>query len=57
VASSIEHDGGGCRWAAAVLYDPEVWPYTPVAEQRNPVHGTQEAAAIARLAQPRSTEG
>jgi hypothetical protein len=48
VASSIEHDGGGCRWAAAVLYDPEVWPYTPVAEQRNPVRGAQVAAAIAR---------
>ncbi|MDX6339554.1 MAG: hypothetical protein QOG05_6894 [Streptosporangiaceae bacterium] len=32
----------------AVLYDPEVWPYTPVAEQRNPVRGAREAAAITR---------
>lgn len=32
----------------AVLYDPEVWPYTPPAEQRNPVQGAREAAAIAR---------
>ena len=32
----------------AVLYDPEVWPYTPAAEQRNPVRAAQEAAAIAR---------
>ncbi len=32
----------------AVLYDPEVWPYTPVAEQRNPVQGAQQAAAITR---------
>ena len=32
----------------AVLYDPEVWPYTPVAEQRNPVQAAQQAAAITR---------
>jgi hypothetical protein len=32
----------------AVLYDPEVWPYTPVTEQRNPVRAAQEAAAITR---------
>ena len=32
----------------AVLYDPEVWPYTPVTEQRNPVQAAQQAAAVAR---------
>jgi hypothetical protein len=32
----------------AVLYDPEVWPYTPVSEQRNPVQAAQQAAAITR---------
>ena len=32
----------------AVLYDPEVWPYTPVAEQRHPVLAAQQAAAITR---------
>jgi len=32
----------------AVLYDPEVWPYTPVTEQRNPVRAAQEAAAVTR---------
>ena len=32
----------------AVLYDPEVWPYTPVAEQRNPVRAAQQAAAVTR---------
>jgi hypothetical protein len=32
----------------AVLYDPEVWPYTPVSEQRNPVRAAQQAAAITR---------
>jgi hypothetical protein len=32
----------------AVLYDPEVWPYTPVSEQRNPVLAAQQAAAITR---------
>jgi len=36
---------GGTR---AVLYDPEVWPYTPVSEQRNPVQAAQQAAAITR---------
>ena len=32
----------------AVLYDPEAWPYTPVAEQRNPVRAAREAAAVTR---------
>ena len=44
--------GGGRRPASlrnrAVLYDPEVWPYTPVAEQRHPVLAAQQAAAITR---------
>ena len=31
-----------------VLYDPEVWPYTPVAEQRQPVQAARQAAAVAR---------
>jgi hypothetical protein len=32
----------------AVLYDPEVWPYTPVTEQRNPVQAARQAAAVTR---------
>ena len=32
----------------AVLYDPEVWPYTPMSEQRNPVQAAQQAAAVTR---------
>jgi hypothetical protein len=32
----------------AVLYDPEVWPYTPVAEQRNPIQAAREAAAVTK---------
>jgi hypothetical protein len=35
----------------AVLYDPEVWPYTPVAEQRNPAQAAQQAAAVTRAHQ------
>jgi hypothetical protein len=31
----------------AVLYDPEVWSYTPAAEQRNPVQAATQAAALA----------
>ena len=30
-----------------VLYDPEVWPYTPVAEQRDPAQAAGQALAIA----------
>jgi len=30
-----------------VLYDPEAWPFTPVAEQRNPVRAATAAAAAA----------
>jgi hypothetical protein len=32
----------------AVLYDPEVWPYTPVTEQRHPVQAARQAAAVTR---------
>jgi len=32
----------------AVLYDPEVWAYTPAAEQRDPVQAAAEAAELAR---------
>jgi hypothetical protein len=32
----------------AVLYDPEVWSYTPVGEQRNPIRAAQQAAAVTR---------
>lgn len=31
----------------AVLYDPEVWPYTPASEQRDPVRSATEAAELA----------
>jgi hypothetical protein len=31
----------------AVLYDPEAWPYTPPAEQRNPVKAARQARDIA----------
>jgi len=34
--------------ARAVLYDPEAWPFTPLAEQRDPVLGAEQAAALAR---------
>jgi hypothetical protein len=30
-----------------VLYDPEAWSYTPMAEQRNPVAAATKAAAVA----------
>ena len=32
----------------AVLYDPEVWAYTPAAEQRDPVLAATQAAELAR---------
>ncbi len=32
----------------AVLYDPEVWAYTPAAEQRDPVLAAAQAAEMAR---------
>jgi hypothetical protein len=35
---------------AAVLYDPEAWPYTPAGEQRDPVAATARAAAAAHAA-------
>ena len=31
----------------AVLYDPEAWSFTPVAEQRDPVRAAERAAALA----------
>lgn len=31
----------------AVLYDPEAWSYTPVSEQRDPVHAAARAAELA----------
>jgi hypothetical protein len=34
--------------ARAVLYDPEAWPFTPLAEQRDPVRGAAQAAELAR---------
>lgn len=33
--------------AYGVLYDPEVWPFTPAAEQRDPVAAATRAAAVA----------
>jgi len=32
----------------AILYDPEVWAYTPAVEQRDPVQAAAEAAGLAR---------
>jgi hypothetical protein len=32
----------------AILFDPEVWAYTPAAEQRNPVLAAAQAAELAR---------
>ncbi len=32
----------------AVLYDPEAWPFTPLAEQRDPVRAAAQAAGLAR---------
>jgi hypothetical protein len=32
----------------AILYDPEVWAYTPAAEQRDPVLAADQAAELAR---------
>jgi hypothetical protein len=41
--------GGGLpAGTKAILYDPEVWAYTPVAEQRDPVQAAAEAAELAR---------
>jgi hypothetical protein len=41
--------GGGLpAGAKAILYDPEVWAYTPAAEQRDPVQAAAEAAELAR---------
>ena len=32
----------------AILYDPEVWAYTPAAEQRDPAQAAAQAAELAR---------
>lgn len=40
-------DGQIPRGTGAILYDPEVWSYTPAAEQRNPVQATAQAASLA----------
>ncbi len=40
--------GGGLPTGTrAVLYDPEVWPFTPVAEQRDPAKAAQQALRLA----------
>ena len=42
-------DGNGLpAGTQAVLYDPEVWAYTPAAEQRDPVLAAAQAAEMAR---------
>jgi hypothetical protein len=40
--------GGLPTGTQAVLYDPEVWAYTPAAEQRDPVLAAAQAAEMAR---------
>jgi hypothetical protein len=40
--------GGLPTGTQAVLYDPEVWAYTPAAEQRDPVLAAAQAAGMAR---------
>jgi hypothetical protein len=40
--------GGLPTGTQAVLYDPEVWAYTPAAEQRDPVLAAAQAAELAR---------
>jgi hypothetical protein len=41
--------GGGLPpGTRAILYDPEVWAYTPAAEQRDPVQAATQAAGLAR---------
>jgi hypothetical protein len=43
-----EVSGGGLPpGTRAVLYDPEVWQFTPAAEQRDPVRAAAEAAELA----------
>ena len=40
--------GGGLPTGTrAVLYDPEVWPFTPVAEQRDPAQAARQALRLA----------
>jgi len=49
-ATALEHAVTG-GWLPAgtygVLYDPEAWSFTPVAEQRDPVRAAARAAAVA----------
>ena len=49
-ATTLEEAVTGGRLPAGtygVLYDPEAWPLTPVAEQRDPVQAATRAAAVA----------
>jgi hypothetical protein len=49
-ATALEEAVTGGRLPAGtygVLYDPEAWPLTPVAEQRDPVQAATRAAAVA----------
>jgi hypothetical protein len=49
-ATALEDAVTGGRLPAGtygVLYDPEVWSFTPVAEQRDPVQAATRAAAVA----------
>jgi hypothetical protein len=49
-ATALEDAVTGGRLPAgtyAVLYDPEAWSFTPVAEQRDPVQAATRAAAVA----------
>jgi hypothetical protein len=49
-AAALEDAVTGGRLPAgtyAVLYDPEAWSFTPVAEQRDPVQAATRAAAVA----------
>jgi hypothetical protein len=49
-ATALEDAVTGGRLPAGtygVLYDPEVWSFTPVAEQRDPVQAAARAAAVA----------
>jgi hypothetical protein len=48
---ALSHAVTGGRLPAgtrAVLYDPEAWSFTPVAEQRDPVRAAARAAGLAR---------
>jgi hypothetical protein len=49
-AAALENAVSGGRLGPGiygVLYDPEAWPFTPAAEQRDPVRAAAQAAAVA----------